>query len=91
LNITVEDVVIFALLAIIVFLVWERFHYRSRISGFYDGLIDLTDGLDPRFELRSHSRLRRLYSLDAIIDDIESKLRLLAGRADHDEPDSHQS
>jgi hypothetical protein len=85
LNITIEDVVIVALVAIVVFLVWERFHYRHRVSGIYDTLIDATSGLDPSFELRSHSELRRLYSLDAIIDDIQAKLELLVR---HDESDT---
>lgn len=84
-NITIEDVVIVGLVAVVVFLVWERFHYRHRISEIYDSLIGLAQGLDSRFELRSHNELRRLYSLDAILDDIEEKLALLR---DQDEPDS---
>jgi hypothetical protein len=77
LNITAEDVVIVGLIAVVVFLVWERFHYRHRISTVYDSLIGLTRGLDPRFELRTHDQLRRLFSLDAILDDMEEKVALL--------------
>ena len=78
-TVTVEEVVIFGLVAIVVFLIWERFHYRHRVSRVYDSVIGLTTGLDSRFELKSHADLRRLYSLDAIIDDIEKKLELLGG------------
>lgn len=74
-----ERVVIVVLLTLVVFLVWERFHYRRRISDLYDAVIELSDGLDPRFELRSHPSLRRYFVIDAILDDIESKLDLLSG------------
>lgn len=73
-----ERIVIVALLTLVVFLVWERFHYRRRISELYDTVIKLTRGLDQRFELRSHPVLRRYYVIDAIIDDIEDKLDLLS-------------
>jgi hypothetical protein len=78
LSFTFTDGVIIALVAVILFLVWERFHYRHRISEVYDRVIGLADGLDARFELRSHGALRRLYSLDAIIDDIQEKLDLIS-------------
>jgi hypothetical protein len=73
-----ERVVIVVLLTLVVFLVWERFHYRRRISDLYDTVIELSEGLDPRFELRSHPALRRYFVIDAILDDIESKLDLLS-------------
>lgn len=73
-----ERVVIVMLLGIVVFLLWERFHYRQRISDLYDTVVELTAGLDPRFELRSHPALRRYFVIDAILDDMESKLGLLS-------------
>jgi hypothetical protein len=79
-----ERVVIAVLLTLVVFLVWERFHYRRRISELYDTVIELSDGLDPRFELRSHPALRRYFVIDSILDDIESKLDLLS-----DPPSDH--
>jgi hypothetical protein len=75
-----ERVVIVLLLTLVVFLVWERFHYRRRISDLYDTVISLVEGLDPRFELRSHPALRRYFVIDAILDDVESKLDLLSGK-----------
>ena len=73
-----EHVAVVVLLTAVVFLVWERVHYRRRISELYDTVIALTEGLDPRFELRSHPALRRYFVIDAILDDMESKLGLLA-------------
>ncbi len=73
-----ERVIIVVLVAVVVFLVWERFHYRRRMSDLYDTVIELTAGLDPRFELRSHPALRRYFVIDAILDDLESKLDLLS-------------
>ena len=73
-----ERVLISLLIAVLIFLVWERFHYRRRISDLYDALIALTTGLDSRFELRSHPALRSYFVIDAILDDMESKLALLA-------------
>jgi hypothetical protein len=73
-----ERVVIVVLLGIVVFLLWERFHYRQRISDLYDTVVELAAGLDPRFELRSHPALRRYFVIDAILDDMESKLGLLS-------------
>ena len=72
-----ERIVIVLLLGTVVFLLWERFHYRQRISDLYDTVIELTAGLDPRFELRSHPQLRRYFAVDAILDDMGSKLDLL--------------
>jgi hypothetical protein len=73
-----ERVVIVVLLTLVFFLVWERFHYRRRISDLYDTVIELCEGLDSRFELRTHPALRRYFVIDAILDDIESKLDLLS-------------
>jgi hypothetical protein len=77
-----ERWIIVVLLTFVIFLVWERFHYRRRISDLYDLVIEQTAGLDKRFELRSHPELRRFYKLDAILDDIGAKLELLAGERD---------
>jgi hypothetical protein len=68
------DVVIFALIAIVIFLVWERFHYRRRVSKIYDSLTELAADLDSRFEIRSHPALRHMFTLDAILDDSEAKI-----------------
>jgi hypothetical protein len=72
-----ERIIIVILLTLVVFLIWERFHYRQRISDLYDEVVRMTAGLDPRFELRSHPALRRYFGLDAIVDDILAKLQLL--------------
>lgn len=71
------DLLLVGLIAAVVFLLLERFHYRRRISDLYDLVIDGASGLEPRFELRTHSALRRLYSLDAILDDLTSKIELV--------------
>jgi len=73
-----ERVIIVILLGVVIFLLWERFHYRQRISDLYDTVVGLSAGLDPRFELRSHPALRRYFVIDAILDDMESKLGLLS-------------
>jgi hypothetical protein len=77
-EVTVENVFIVVLLTLVIFLVWERFHYRQRISDLYDVIVELTAELDPKFELRSHPALRRYFMLDAILDDMGAKLALLA-------------
>jgi len=74
---TFTDGVIFALIAVVIFLLWERFHYRRRISELYDETIELTAQLARRFELRSHPAIRHLFSIDAILDDMADKLRSL--------------
>jgi len=73
-----ERVIIVMLLGVVIFLLWERFHYRQRISDLYDTVVGLSAGLDQRFELRSHPALRRYFVIDAILDDMESKLELLS-------------
>jgi hypothetical protein len=78
----VERWIIVVLLTFVIFLVWERFHYRRRISDLYDLVIERSAGLDKKFELRSHPDLRRYYKLDAILDDMAAKLELLAGERD---------
>ena len=80
-----ERVIIVVLLSLVIFLVWERFHYRQRISDLYDEVVRITAALDPRFELRSHPALRRYFALDAIIDDISAKLRLLEQVPENDD------
>ena len=80
-----ENVFIVVLLTRVIFLVWERCHYRQRISDLYDVIVELTTDLDPRFELRSHPALRRLFMLDAILDDMGAKLGLLAQSVESEE------
>ena len=75
---TFTDVVIFALIAIVIFLVWERFHYRRRGSRIYDSLTEIAADLDSRFEIRSHPALRHMFTLDAILDDMEIKIVAVA-------------
>ena len=75
-----ERWIIVVLLTFVIFLVWERFHYRRRISDLYDAIIELTAGLEKKFELRSHPELRRYFGLDAILDEISAKLELLSGK-----------
>jgi hypothetical protein len=86
-RIVLERWIIVVLMTFVIFLVWERFHYRRRISDVYDVVLELTAGLEKSFELRGHPQLRRYFGLDAILDEISAKLELLSGKEDSGEED----
>ncbi len=86
---TVERIVIGLLLAVVLFLVLERLHYRQRVSDLYDTIVELTAGLDPKFEIRSHPELRKFYRLDAILDEMGAKLALLSEVAGRERDAGH--
>ena len=73
------------LLGVVIFLLWERSHYKGKINRIYDIVRELATGLEPGFEIRSHPELRRYFTLDSILDDIEAKLERVRGVRNREE------